>query len=252
LYGTTQEGGLDFQEEPPGAGTVFKLTPSRSGGYIESVIYRFGASGADDAWFPYTGGLTIDHKGALYGSTRDGGLLTGSPYEIGFGTIFKLTPTPKGYSETILYKFQGLSDGANPAAPPIFDRFGALYGTSASTVYKLTPAGSGYKFSVLYGFGASPSYIDSNLALDERTGDLFGTASEGSNNYGLVFKLHPTASGYVYTSLHEFHGPDGMAPVAGLLMDRSGGLMGRRCRAVHPHRVASISKYMPRAAWYSS
>jgi uncharacterized repeat protein (TIGR03803 family) len=98
LYGTTQAGGLDFQEENLGAGTVFKLTPRRSGGYAESIIYRFGASGADDAWFPQAGGLTIDHKGALYGATYAGGLLTGSPQE----NWFRYDLQAHAYSEKVL------------------------------------------------------------------------------------------------------------------------------------------------------
>jgi hypothetical protein len=45
--------------------------------------------------------------------------------------VFKLTPPAVGqtqWTKTLLYSFQGGSDGFDPLAGLIFDRSGALYG----------------------------------------------------------------------------------------------------------------------------
>jgi len=98
---------------------VFKLTPSGSG-YKESILYRFKAG--KDGEFPLAA-LIEDKAGALYSTTDIGG----SP--CGCGTVFKLTPSSKGYKETIIYTFRGGSDGSGPSGL-IADKTGALYGVS--------------------------------------------------------------------------------------------------------------------------
>ncbi len=45
--------------------------------------------------------------------------------------------------ETVLYSFKGGSDGSYPSAGLIFDKEGALYGTTGATVFKLTPPAKG-------------------------------------------------------------------------------------------------------------
>ena len=55
-------------------------------------------------------GLLFDSQGALYGTTSGGG-------SSNYGTVFKLTPPPSGngmWAETVLYSFNGHTDGANP------------------------------------------------------------------------------------------------------------------------------------------
>ena len=74
------------------------------------------------------GNLTIDAAGNLYGTTYAGGISPRfcTPYGLphGCGVVFKLAPTPSGWSETVLHEFLGV--GANPAAPVIFDKQGSL------------------------------------------------------------------------------------------------------------------------------
>ncbi len=131
LYGTTVNGGT-------GSGTVFRLTPAGSA-YTEDVLYRF--KGSQDGDLPY-GGLIADENRALYGTTSLGGA--------GSGTVFKLTSAGSGYTESVVYSFQGKPDGAYPLAGLIADRAGALYGTTQSggdgpcvsgcgTVFKIVP-----------------------------------------------------------------------------------------------------------------
>jgi uncharacterized repeat protein (TIGR03803 family) len=139
LYGTTAVGGrrsetCDMPSQPPGCGTVFKLTPTGSG-YAESVLYAFrgGADGID----PDTS-LTAGPDGSLYGVTLYGGSADD-------GTAFKLTPKGSGYTETVLYSFQGGTDGIGPSGPLLIDSAGALYGETGNggsggygTVFKIT------------------------------------------------------------------------------------------------------------------
>lgn len=65
FYGTTSAEGA-----PGGYGTVFKMTPSASGTWTESVVYRFpGAPGLGNAY----NGLITDGAGKFYGTTVHGG-----------------------------------------------------------------------------------------------------------------------------------------------------------------------------------
>lgn len=51
------------------------------------------------------------------------------------------------------------------------------------------------------------------------------TKPGGTSGHGTVFKLTPNGNVYNETVLYSFqHGPDGIAPVASLIMDSSGAL----------------------------
>ena len=121
-----------------GYGVVYELTPSGSG-WTESVLYSF--SGSDGA-HPYNG-VIFDNAGNLYGTTQAGGLG-------GYGTVFELMHSRTGWTENVLYNFQGGSDGGYPYAGLIFDQSGNLYGATSNggsggggTVFELTPSGTG-------------------------------------------------------------------------------------------------------------
>lgn len=227
LYGTTAGGGGYGGGCNAGCGTVFKLKPSRSR-YFESILYRF--TGTPDGADPLSG-LIFDDRGALYGTTAGGGYY-------GSGTVFRLTPSGSGYSESILYSFHGGSDGANPYAGLIFDKNGALYGTTsgggyngAGTVFKLTPSGSGYSESILCRFGRGGNEGANPAAglIFDKSGALYGTTVGGGHyGFGTVFKLTPLRSSeYGETILLSFGGRDGGAhPYAGLLFGKKGELYG--------------------------
>ena len=178
-----------------------------------------------------------------------------SACHFGCGTVFKLTPRGSVYTETIIHRFQGGSDGTTPYAGLIADKSGALYGTAAfggsgckpgcGIVFKLSPAMSSnsqaaraYAESIIYAFrggddGAIPL---ASLLLDEG-GSLYGTTNTGGGtacNFGAgcgtAFKLTQAASGYAESILHRFSLPsdsgDGWYPQASLITDNRGALYG--------------------------
>jgi uncharacterized repeat protein (TIGR03803 family) len=152
LYGATYYGGITISggSGSTTGGTVFKLAPNGDGSYSENVLYSFcSKSGCTDGWYP-SSGLIEDTSGNLYGTTFQGGIY--DLYGDG-GTVFELTPSGTGYTETVLYSFCAQStgsiacaDGSPPQGGVIEDASGNLYGTTNGggpnaygTVFKLTP-----------------------------------------------------------------------------------------------------------------
>ncbi len=124
LYGTTRLGsGMGGN----GIGTVFKLAPSTGGAYVTSILYSF--TGGSDGAAPL-GGVTLDSAGNIYGTTSAGG---NPNCNNGCGTVFKLAPSPLGYTESVLYPFPGGSLGAAPMSTLVRDAHGNLYGTTYSS-----------------------------------------------------------------------------------------------------------------------
>lgn len=222
LYGTTQVGGNLTCNSGNGCGVVYKLTPAGK----ETVLHSF-AGGADGA-FPYAA-LLMDAVGNLYGTTQVGGGASGC-FGSGCGTVFKISPKGK---ETVLYRFQGKTDGGLPYSTLIMDKAGNFYGVTSAggnlsctigflgcgTVFKLTKTG---KETILYSFtgGKDGAYPGSSLYLDSN-GNFYGTTSQGGdlscnapNGCGTVFKLAKTGK---ETVLHAFTGAtDGASPFSGL------------------------------------
>jgi uncharacterized repeat protein (TIGR03803 family) len=134
LYGTTVNGGLKLHD----AGVVFKITPRGGGVVEESIIHAFfcNAIACHDGVTPFNG-LTIDANGVLYGTVDLGGggsnqCSTGTP-ALGCGIVYKLTPNAQGeFMETILYRFKGFADGAEPLDDRVvLDANGNIFGTAA-------------------------------------------------------------------------------------------------------------------------
>ena len=70
--------------------------------------------------------MIFDQGGKLYGTTVGDGTATG-----GHGSVFKLTPSASGWTESTLYTFTGGDDGASPYGERlIFDGAGNLYDTA--------------------------------------------------------------------------------------------------------------------------
>lgn len=99
LFGTTSTGGAGTSA----AGTIFELS-HRPGGWSETVLYTFCSAGkfpaCPDGDQPQAG-VTFDKVGNLYGTTE----LGGSQKSQGGGIVYKLSPGPNGWVESVLYHF---------------------------------------------------------------------------------------------------------------------------------------------------
>ncbi|MGA7217953.1 MAG: choice-of-anchor tandem repeat GloVer-containing protein [Candidatus Sulfotelmatobacter sp.] len=122
---------------PNGCGTLFELKPSGSS-WSFSVLHNFNGN---DGALPV--GITHAANGNLYGATEDGGL-TANRCDQGCGTVFELTSTSGGWTETLLHRFTGGSDGSQPPGSVILDASGNLYGTTLAG----GTSGSGVAFEI--------------------------------------------------------------------------------------------------------
>jgi uncharacterized repeat protein (TIGR03803 family) len=186
FYGTTGVGGTGSCSGFPNCGTVFKVTPDGT----ETVLYSF--HGGSDGALPEAG-LIADNNGNFYGTTAGGG---GCAANGNCGTVFKFAPDG---TETVLYAFQGGSDGNIPEAGVIMDTFGNLFGTTYSgggttkchrggcgTVFKLAPDG---RETVLFAFGNGGRFPAAGLLAGPH-GLLYGTATAGGAGHdGVVFHV---------------------------------------------------------------
>lgn len=130
IYGTTYYGGTN------GLGAVYKLSPTTAGEWNETVLYSFQTGNDGNSSIS---NLVADADGNLYGTTSEGGL--------GSGTIFQLTRGPGGtWIESVPHSFQGSPDGAFPYAGMVSDGAGSFFGATVhggddedGAIYQFTP-----------------------------------------------------------------------------------------------------------------
>jgi len=180
VYGTTAGGGS------AGKGTVFRLDPD---GASYTILHHFTDSTTDGA-YPLSG-LIQGAKGALYGTTQNGGVRS-------YGTVYKLNPDGTDYR--LLHNFTGSGgDGAHPRAGLAQDTGGTLWGTTAgggsadrSTVFSLKADGTGC--AILHSFTSigNEGSVPAAGLIQGRDGAFYGTTKQGGDmNFGTVFRLTP-------------------------------------------------------------
>ena len=215
LYSITVRGGTGACFGDAGiCGTVFSVTPAGA----ETVVYSF--KGGSDGAGPVSG--LIDVNGTLYGTTVYGGG-TGGAGGFGYGTVFALTRSGK---ETVVYSFNGGTDGAYPQAG-LINVGGVLYGTTVygggtgcpdnygcGTVFSVMPVGIE---TVLHSFGDGAGGAGPYAGLMNVRGTLYGTTRYGGDStygHGTVFSL---TLGGPETVVYSFKGGHGAYPEAGLV-----------------------------------
>jgi hypothetical protein len=272
LYGVTQAGGSATCTSYGLCGTVYQLAPPAQPGdpWTETVLHVFQGHTTGDASDPL-GGLVMDANGNLYGATGGGG--TGNCEILGTfpgcGAVYEVSPpAEKGgaWTETVLYSFQGGTDGAFPFGDIVFDNAGNLYGATqfgggygtqcgdtfykyCGTVFEMSPSkvkGGPWTEQVLYSFkgltGSNPWYGDganpNGGLLIDKTGAIYGATQTGGFNCphssfdgcGVVYKLEPPAKSggsWTETVLQRFSPQmNQREPNGGLLMDAKGNLYG--------------------------
>jgi uncharacterized repeat protein (TIGR03803 family) len=220
LYGTTEYGGLTNDQCYYGCGTIFKVTASG----MERVVYRF--KGGRDGAGPVAGLIAVNR--ALYGTTSGGGATACSG---GCGTVFKVSTNG---AESVVYRFQGGTDGANPVAS-LTTLSGRLYGTTqyggahkglcstgCGTVFEVSTSGAE---SVVYRFQGGKDGAQPIAELHAFSGTLYGTTQYGGSNTGFcttgcgtIFRL--SASGVkktLYAFKYTASSGDGAFPAAGVI-----------------------------------
>lgn len=133
-------------------------------------LHSFGGS-QKDGRYP-SAALIQDSKGALYGTTQQGGAF-------GFGTVFKIDESG---NEKVLHSLAG-----NPHAGSCLWHDRVRRRQRWGVVFSITTAGT---LTVLHSFGGPDGAgLLTKVVLDS-AGNPHGTATEGgANNQGTVFKL---------------------------------------------------------------
>jgi uncharacterized repeat protein (TIGR03803 family) len=218
LYGATPGGGADNQ------GIVYSLTPNPSG-WAETILYSFLRSDSVDG---FSSNLALDEQGNLYGRA---------------GT-FELSPGPNGwiYTPTCNWKFICTFNEYQGTALGPGHRLLAAGGLGANhmgNVYAVVPSARGWSAGPLYAFGSIPNdgQVPSNgpLVADAQE-NIYGTTLQGGSNVcgdigcGTIYKLTRGPNGiWQETILYSFRPPasgTGYAPIAGVILDKSGNLYG--------------------------
>ena len=199
FYGVCQGGGsLNY-------GAAYKVTPAGA----VTILHDFGVGvGQVDGVYP-SAPLTLGTDGNFYGVCFDGGSTENAdPNGIGYGTIFKMTPS--GTETTIHNCGDGTvaNDGIYPYATLTRGADGNFYGTNEAggannngngTVFKITPSGTE---TILHSFRdgtvANDAAGSSDTVIFGADGNLYGTSVGGGattatdpnhNGYGAAYRL---------------------------------------------------------------
>ncbi len=215
-----------------------------------TTIYTFPS---ESSGFGPTGTPYIDLHGLLYGTTSLGGVPHCNGSSLSCGLAFSLTPPvqPGGdWTETVLYDFQGGSDGSSPETGLIPQSDGTLIGTTVQgglpssnpchygcgTLFQLTPPaepGASWTEHVLYDF--PPPDRTAFGPLQATSGVLYGLVSSGGSQNcdfgcGSVYELLPpaqTGGAWSLMPIHQFPGgTQGEYPFGSLVSDANGVLYG--------------------------
>jgi uncharacterized repeat protein (TIGR03803 family) len=234
LFGATVGGGTLSYQCPYGCGTVFKLKRVNSA-WILSNLYNF--QGLFDGLAP--GQVTLAPDGTIYGTSQQG-------LQQSNGVVYHLTPpaTPCHSVQCYwtlhsLYRFDsGYSGGAYPTSAALaLDQSGHLYGMTrqggtescgCGTVYQVATNGS--SGMVLHSFNGTDGQNPGGGVILDPVGNLYGTTVRGGTyNWGVVFQLSNSDSGWVENILYPFDDVgelNGAYPSNGVVRDAAGNLYG--------------------------
>jgi uncharacterized repeat protein (TIGR03803 family) len=196
---------------------------------LAAVVPLAANAGTFTTLYTFTGGADggspaaqlVYQNGALYGVTT---AFTINGPELGNVFEFDL----KTASFSVLYNFQGGTDGSFPA--DLISHGGMLYGTTSEggingcldgrgcgTVFSLDPKTG--KETVLYSFpDPGNGFQPDPGGLIYNSGMLYGAATNsGISNNGIIFAVNLSTG--VETTVYEFAGPDGREPNPSLVFN---------------------------------
>ena len=149
---------------------VYQLVPSY-GGWMENVLVSFDSAHES---YPY-GNLIIDDSGNLYGTTSGG--------QNGQGVVFKLAPSPGGFTYSTLYTFSSYCGSyGGVAMDPAGNLFGACYGGGAQGngwIYELTDCSETCRVVDLHDFSRGDGAQPYGAPVLDANGNLYGTTASG-------------------------------------------------------------------------
>lgn len=231
LYGTASTSESDQYN-----GSVFEMAPS-NGGWTFNLLYAFPSSGFSSG--ALEGGVVFDSQGNLWGVQGFGGTDDCSDVGDPCGSIYKLSPSQSGWTETTVFGFSA-SIGGCPSGTLVLDRSGNFYGTLCTNgpygsggIFQFVPSSG--ELNLLYSIAGNPADDAGpygGVVMDQ-AGDLYaadeanGTYRCGGLECGFAFQLSPLNGSWVFTSLHNFMGgSDGATPVGPLALDAEGNVYG--------------------------
>lgn len=244
LYGTAFLGGKH------GGGTVFELSPTKTGKWSIQVLHDFAKpyqfNSPKDGDQP-SGALIFDASGNLYGTTFRGGKYANGT--TGGGIAYRLSPRKDGtWRETVLHYFGSSTDAAEPNGGVIMDANGNFYGATelggsysgncttigCGSVFELSPDGKGgWTETILYAFlGGTDGRIPYGGVVADASGNLYGTTQYGgANGDGIVFELSPGQNGQwtesiLYSFCAQKNCADGAFPFDTPTLDAAGNIYG--------------------------
>lgn len=198
-----------------------------SGGY--RALYSFGRNGkSGDGNQPAAPLVAVG--GRLYGTTQYGGI-TNAHCNLGCGVVFAVG---KSGSESVLYRFKGGSDGAQPLGE-LANVNGKLTGTTSAgganacgvgcgTIFTLSTDGNSE--TILYRFAGGSDGATPAAGLIAAGATLYGTTQHG----GMKTPRCPHGCGTVFSAsedgtervVYRFKGgKDGAYPLARLIVDNA-------------------------------
>jgi uncharacterized repeat protein (TIGR03803 family) len=210
LYGTAVGGSSLYARFP---GVVFRFDPA-DGSY--RILHTFTIADGRDP----TGRLFEAADGFFYGTTNQGGASR-------CGVVYKVNAAAEF---ALLHAFD-FNDGCEPKAGVFRASDGFFYGTTEKgaggygEIFRMDATGN---VTVLHRFGpysAGGLSPDTN-PVEVSPGVFYGVTPLGGSvhpSYGIVYRMDSSGSTSV---VHEFSGPDGIAPHASLTVASDGMLYG--------------------------
>ena len=176
---------------------IFGLFSGASASPKFKVLHRFYAGNNNNGglW----GGLAMDAKGNLYGTTWGGG-------SKGWGTVFELKPSGGGqWTIKVLHSFDPLIEGDAPLGTLLLDG-SEIYGTTSDggphaaggTTFEMKRKSGGWTFELISDYGSHAGVV-----LDQ-AGNLYGNIGPGEFNEGAVTELVRGSNGWTQSYLYSF------------------------------------------------
>jgi uncharacterized repeat protein (TIGR03803 family) len=194
VYGTTEYGGTETCAGGSfrGCGSVYKLAPNSGGGWTESLVYSFHRF-QGTAQSPL-GGFLLTADGLILGTSSVGGN--------GYGAVYQLAQSGKGWEQTVLYRFYGAPDGRSPIGRLAVGPNGSVYGATAlggpllkdnyGTVFEVRQVNGRWRERVLFGCNSEAYNPQAGPIVDSK-GRVYGTLAGSSygGNFGAVYEIIP-------------------------------------------------------------